>query len=196
MLFAEEVQRALMSQGYDVLPIVSRPEDFLNMYRAQRPDLILVDINLHGQMVGVDLIKSVSGPSLPPFIYLTAYDDPEIVETALSTGPCAYLLKPVRLKQILLLVDLALSGTRHIVRNSSLASEPSSSLHWRIPGNIAQLSPSEEDILAHVLKGCSSEEVARRTGRAEKTVRNHLTSIYRKLRVKSRSELFSIFLQA
>ncbi len=90
---AEDIKGALESAGYDVPDLVSSGEEAIKKAGEIRPDLILMDIQLDGEMDGIEAAEIIRDKYSIPVIYLTAYSDSFTVQRAKITEPSGYILK-------------------------------------------------------------------------------------------------------
>ena len=161
----------LAESGSQVLPVVLQAE----------PDLVVLDLRMPG-MDGLACISLLRErlPSLRIAV-LSAVDSAETAEEALSLGASTFISKrvdPLELPDALL---AALEGT---VSEPVGRAEPSGASALREPG----LTERELEILRALGEGHSNKEIAKLLWLAEQTVKFHLTNIYRKLDVGSRTE--------
>lgn len=91
--------RGLRAAGYTVIETDSG-EHAINACRDITPDLAILDMRMKG-LSGLDVAKWLRENTATPFIFLSAYDDKETVESATSAGALGYLVKPVDVHQIL-----------------------------------------------------------------------------------------------
>ncbi len=91
---ALDLEGTLKDLGYEVLGIASTGLDAVEKAEELRPDIILMDIVLIGDMDGIETAKVVRERFNIPVIYLTAYSSEDILEKAKITGPYSYLIKP------------------------------------------------------------------------------------------------------
>jgi PAS domain S-box-containing protein len=80
--------------GYRVSGLARSAQEALASARADRPDLVLMDIRLEGQPDGIEAAREIRAALDIPVVYLTAYADEETVARAKTTEPAAYLVKP------------------------------------------------------------------------------------------------------
>ena len=73
VLVARDIQARLQRMGYEVVGTVARGEDAVSTALAESPDLILMDINLKGEMDGIEAATQINEVSSVPVIYCTAY---------------------------------------------------------------------------------------------------------------------------
>lgn len=101
--------------GHHVCGIVSSSEDTLNAITSAKPDLILMDIMLDGQLNGIEIAELVLERYNLPIIYLTANSDSETVERAKTTSPFGYLIKPIDENTLRVSIEMALY--KHALEN-------------------------------------------------------------------------------
>jgi PAS domain S-box-containing protein len=90
---AEDIRAGLKLAGYEVPVIVSSGEEAVQQAGKIKPDLVLMDIKLEGEMDGIDAACEIRKLYDIPVIYLTAYSDEKTVERAKLTEPSGFLVK-------------------------------------------------------------------------------------------------------
>jgi PAS domain S-box-containing protein len=90
---AEDIRAGLKLAGYNVPVVVSSGEEAVQQAGKLRPDLVLMDIKLEGEMDGIDAACEIRKLYDIPVIYLTAYSDEKTVERAKMTEPSGFLVK-------------------------------------------------------------------------------------------------------
>lgn len=98
---------------YVVVGQATSVSEALHMAKNLRPDLILMDINLHDRVDGVDLATVISKTLNIPIIFLTAYSDPKTLERAAKSLPYGYIVKPFTDAVLRSSIEIALSRYRH-----------------------------------------------------------------------------------
>lgn len=111
-IVAKDLKSHLEKLGYQITSLHSTGENAIPAARAERPDLILMDVVLAGEMDGVQAADSIRGEMGIPVVFLTAYSDQETTERAKATGPYAYLLKPFEGRELGVTIELALYKAR------------------------------------------------------------------------------------
>lgn len=96
MIIGANISLQLTKLGYEVTGIVSRGEEALAHVKQNRPDIVLMDIQLKGEMDGIDTVNKIHQSIDLPVIYLTANADDENFERAKSTNPYAFISKPFK----------------------------------------------------------------------------------------------------
>jgi PAS domain S-box-containing protein len=105
---ARDIQQQLAHIGHTVVGTTSRGEDVLELVMKARPDLVLMDIRLEGELDGIDAAHQIREHLHSPVVFLTAYADDETVRRASLTEPFGYLLKPFEELQLRTAIDMAL----------------------------------------------------------------------------------------
>ncbi|ABA89945.1 response receiver sensor diguanylate cyclase, PAS domain-containing [Syntrophotalea carbinolica DSM 2380] len=118
---ALEIQTRLQRMGYEVCGVVSHGEDAVRQAVDLRPDLVLMDISLKGQMSGVEAAAAIRRTCRIPVVYLTSHADGDTLERAKSTDPYGYLLKPFQEKDLRIGIELALH--KHALQRQAEESE-------------------------------------------------------------------------
>jgi two-component system, response regulator PdtaR len=99
------VEMHIKNLGHRVGASVATGEAALAVLDSVRPDLVLMDIHLEGELDGIETARRIIEHGGPPVAYATAYTDPETRARALATKPLAFLSKPLALADILALVQ-------------------------------------------------------------------------------------------
>jgi two-component system response regulator DegU len=173
-------------------------EEALEAAATLQPDVIIMDINipLLNGMQATRQIKEAH-PHIN-IIMLTAYDDDEQIYHAIRTGASAYYPKDVspdtlidairQVSQGKYMADGQLMDQREIEKWLDEAFERFGGLMIDIDDKYRPLSPREMEILKLITRGLSNKEIAYTLGISHQTVKNHMTSILRKLDVEDRTQ--------
>lgn len=119
-IVAMDIQSMLELLGYTVLDTVSTGIAAIRKTAELRPDLVLMDIRLRGDMDGIEAAGQIRTRFHVPIIYLTAYADDEAVQRARLTEPFGYILKPFGEKELHVTIEMALYKSKmdHVLRES------------------------------------------------------------------------------
>jgi len=94
LLMVEE--RLVNNLGYNVVAKASEGQHALRLFREINPELLIVDINLKGELTGIDIVEQLKKEgSEVPVIFLSGEQDVHLIEKAKSLGIVDYLLKPI-----------------------------------------------------------------------------------------------------
>lgn len=94
--------------GYDVVGIANSGEEAIKLTREKKPDLVLMDIILKGEMDGIEAAEIIKRDYNIPVVYLTAYSDRETLERAKVTEPFGYLIKPFEDRELHSTIEVAI----------------------------------------------------------------------------------------
>ena len=108
LLIAKGLSRKLKNLGYTVVDIVSSGEAALEKVDELKPDLVLMDIVIKGEMDGIEAAEKIDKLHQIPVIYLTAYADENTLERARTSGSYGYILKPYKERELHATIKLAL----------------------------------------------------------------------------------------
>ncbi len=106
-LEANELCLILKKAGHMVLGVGKSVELASSLLVKSRPDIVLVDIFLKGDLTGIDLAMELNQKNIP-FIYLSANSNAATLESAIATKPYGFLIKPFREREILIALDIAI----------------------------------------------------------------------------------------
>ena len=87
----------LEDEGYLVCGCITTGEEAIEFVKETKPDVILMDINLVGEIDGIEAAEKITEKSKIPIIFMTGYEESKIYERAQKTKPVAYLTKPVEI---------------------------------------------------------------------------------------------------
>ena len=165
---------------------VSQAADLLQAQAvlAARPDVALVVLDVH--LPGMAPLQALATLRLAfpllPVLMLSADTDPDLASRALHEGAAGWLPKSVDGRMLLAAVELVMQGGCYVPaflrqRSTAVAEE--------------SLTERQLEVLAQLIQGRSNKEIARALGMAEPTVKGHLVTIFRVLRVRNRAEAVS-----
>lgn len=189
-----------LEKDLEVISWVADGCDAIAEAERLRPDVILMDINLPGKN-GLQATREITSiPSLENvgIIILTAYNDDEQLYHALRAGASAYYPKDIE-PEVLLPAIRQVATNRCVIHGEVMTK--SQAFRWLIGQlrGIAQvnespeeifspLSPREMEILEFITQGASNKEIAHSLGISRQTVKNHMSSVLRKLGVDDRTQ--------
>jgi DNA-binding NarL/FixJ family response regulator len=199
-LFRDGLQKALdFEEDLEVIGQSDDGEKALQLVRDLQPDVVLLDVSLP-TMNGLQVARQLkSEHSEIAVVMLTGYHDTEQVLHAMRAGASAYCAKDITPEKLIAIIrDVALG--LYIVDEERMDQRGIES--WiqsrieRMTGpymvdpdeHFVPLSPREMEILQFVTHGLSNKEIATKLGISQQTVKNHMTSILKKLNVEDRTQ--------
>jgi len=109
-------KKTLTENNYKVLE-AKNTREALEILKKESIDLAILDINLgENEKDGITLGGQIKEKFSVPFIYLTAYENPEIIKKAVSTTPYSYLTKPFKNADLIASVDIAIRQSAHLLK--------------------------------------------------------------------------------
>ncbi|WP_373839427.1 response regulator [Methanospirillum sp.] len=112
MLISMEIKQKLMEMGYNVVGQAITGESAIQKAGEKKPDLILMDIRLKGELDGITAAKRVMELYDIPIIFLTAHSDKATLERAIAVSPSGYLLKPFKGRELMTNIEMSLHKHR------------------------------------------------------------------------------------
>lgn len=107
VITAMALRMDLQSSGYEVVGLVSSGEEAIGRAGSERPDLVLMDVNIRGVMTGIDVALALRSAYNIPSIFMTGYLDQEIRERTRAAEPAGYFIKPVVIDELKVAIEVA-----------------------------------------------------------------------------------------
>lgn len=107
MVIALTIESTLEELGYQICGPANTYTEALKMIETEKPDLLLLDINLSGSKDGIDVAEKIKTDYNLPFIFLTAFSDKHTVERAKKVNPNAYIVKPFTKDELFATIEIA-----------------------------------------------------------------------------------------
>jgi PAS domain S-box-containing protein len=107
-IIAMEIENQLQSLGYEITSIVDTGEKAIKKAEEDKPDIILMDIRIKGEMDGIDTAHAIRSQFGIPVIFSTAYLDEDRIERTKITMPFGYVLKPIQERDLRVTTEMAL----------------------------------------------------------------------------------------
>ena len=190
-MLREGLRRSLSDDGFDVVGEASDGDEAVRMADQLLPDVILMDVSMP-DVDGVEATRRIheQHPEVA-VVMLTMHADESVIADALRAGAVGYLVKDCSIDEIAAAIRLAanedadlspaLAGAM-LDEVRKLQPEPPASEADRV------ITSREVDVLQLIADGCSTPEVAAQLYISQKTVKNHLASIYQKLDARDRTQ--------
>lgn len=190
-VIAMSIRQILEAQGYQVIAAVPSGEQAVDLAVAERPDLILMDVVLKGEMDGTAAAERIRSIVDIPVVYLTAYADDETLRRARATAPFGYLIKPFEERELCSTIDMALyraemerrEKERREWLNTAMNSIMDALVAADTSGRITFMNAAAEEIIGwnrHEAVGADAAEIfAIRSEAAPALVENPVRSVLR-----------------
>lgn len=197
VVIADDVQilrqglKAILEQDADirVTGLAADGREAWQLARTQQPDVVLMDMRMpeYNGSYGISRIKE-EFPDMRVLV-LTTFDDRETVDAAIASGADGYILKEMEDEKVIQSVKAVCAGIR--VFGGSVFDEMRKQLTAPIPKSALAdtLTDRERDIIRLVARGMDNREIAGELFLAEGTVRNNISRLLEKLKLKDRTQM-------
>ena len=189
-MLRQGLRRSLEEEGFYVVGEASDGDEAVRLVPAAKPDVILMDVSMP-DMDGVEATRRIlqADPD-KRIVMLTMHADKDLIEAAIKAGAVGYLTKDCSTDEVIEAVRMAANGETAL--SPQLAKTMLSEVR-KIDDKAARdedrlVTKREEEVLQLIADGCSTPEVAQKLYISQKTVKNHLASIYEKLNARDRTQ--------
>ena len=189
-MLREGLRRSMQDEGFDVVGEASDGEEAVALAGQLQPDVILMDVTMP-DVTGVEATRRIRSqwPRIR-VVMLTMHADQEVIAEAIRAGASGYLVKDCSTDEI---ADAVRQATDE---NATLSPDLAASMLDEVrrmdlpavPEAERVVTKREEEVLQLIADGCSTGEVAEQLYISQKTVKNHLASIYQKLDARDRTQ--------
>ncbi len=187
-MLREGLRRSLVELGFEVVAEARNGTEAVDLAAAVQPDVVLMDVTMP-DLDGVEATRQIKERVPATFIImLTMHADQDVLAEAIRAGANGYLVKDCSIDEIgsaieaVVLGETALSPRLAASMLAEVRRQDSNSQPERV------ITRREEEVLQLIADGCSTPEVAEQLFISQKTVKNHLASIYQKLDARDRTQ--------
>ena len=180
----------LVEMEPDILVVAEAKDgiEAIEKVKEHAPDILLVDVNMP-RMDGIQAIQSLRRTHDIRIIALTAFDDEEHVRALASAGIHGYVLKSSGIMELLSAIRMVARGETFVdQRIAGRMLGPLVSNDEYQFDMIADLTPKETEVLYWLSQGMKNNEIATKMVLSEKTVKNHVSHILKKLDLQDRTQ--------
>jgi DNA-binding NarL/FixJ family response regulator len=181
--------RGFLEEPGDIVVVAeaSNGEEAWGLIREHQPDVAVLDIQMPGR-TGIEVTRAVRAEQLRVgVLILTAYDDDPFVMTALQAGANGYVIKSAEPEDIVAAVRAVHEGKSAL--DPLILQKVMANLAGGPPlGTIGTLSAREIQVVRLAAQGFTNKAIGVQLGISDRTVQGHLTNIFGKLGVASRTE--------
>jgi NarL family two-component system response regulator YdfI len=195
-LVVREGLSAILEVAGDIEPVGEAADgaEAVRLSGELRPDVVLMDLRMPN-MDGIEAVRQIKAryPAVE-IVILTTYDDDEYIVQGLRAGARGYLLKDTGRQVLFDAIRAAARGESLLP--SAVVEKVVAHLAAPKPTQRAQLSKREQQVLVLLGEGAANKQIAFRLHITERTVKAHVTSIFNKLGVNSRTEAVAMALRS
>ncbi len=187
-MLREGLRRSMTERGFDVVGEARDGSEAVDLAAAIRPDVILMDVTMP-ELDGVEATRQIKArqPEVR-IVMLTMHADQDVLAEAIRAGANGYLVKDCSTDEIASAIESVAGGETAL--SPRLAASMLAEVRRQDSGAAEErvITKREEEVLQLIADGCSTPEVAERLYISQKTVKNHLASIYQKLDARDRTQ--------
>lgn len=187
-MLREGLRRSMAERGFDIVGEARDGAEAVELACSLRPDVILMDVSMP-ELTGVEATREIRAQfSDIRIVMLTMHADQDVLAEAIRAGANGYLVKDCSTDEIASAIETVANGETALsprLAASMLAEVRRQELHSEAERLITK---REEEVLQLIADGCSTPEVADKLFISQKTVKNHLASIYQKLDARDRTQ--------
>ena len=186
-----------------VIGTAENGQEAIRQVRTNKPDIVLMDIRMPG-MDGIESMKIIKEYSAETkVLILTTFDDDQYIYDALKNGANGFLLKGVKLDELVKSIETVVSGGASL--ESSIGSKvlelfsqmAKADIQFNIQEEeLNELNKNELKIIQHIGQGMSNKEISDKLNFTEGTVRNYISSILKKLDLRDRTQIAIFAIQS
>lgn len=189
VLCRQGIRELLINDGsIEVICEVSNGEECLRQLEILMPDILLLDINMP-KMNGIDVLKEIKKKKYPvKVLILTYHDEIDYLMKAFDIGVEGYLIKSTDIKELKKAISYIVNGKTYIqpslipLLNSKLRTRDTEKTKLDI------LTNREKEMLVYLAKGMLNKEIAIELKISERTVKNHISNLFKKIDVNDRTQ--------
>lgn len=190
MMIREGLKQLLELDGtMKVIAEANDGEECLNLLNKKiHPDILLLDINMPKKN-GIEVLEYIKQNKIPvKVLILTVHNEVEYLLKAVDIGIDGYLLKDSSYDELKEAIDVIISGNTYIQPSLLPALNESMEDYALDKEKIEWLTKRELDVLRLISKGCSNKKISDELTISERTVKNHISHIFKKIDVQDRTQ--------
>lgn len=190
MMIREGLKQLLELDGMmKVIAEANDGEECLNLLNKRiHPDILLLDINMPKKN-GIEVLEYIKQNKIPvKVLILTVHNEVEYLLKAVDIGIDGYLLKDSSYDELKEAIDVVISGNTYIQPSLLPALNESMEDYALDKEKIECLTKRELDVLRLISEGCSNKKISDGLSISERTVKNHISHIFRKIDVEDRTQ--------
>ena len=155
---ADYIHTVLTDSGYDVSGIVASGEEAVDKVKELLPDMVLMDIDLAGELNGIEAAAQIDAQFDIPVIYLTGYSDDLLLQQAKITKPYGYLVKPVNLRELIATIEMTFYRHQLEKRLKESSAKYRQQLESLVKDRTAELTKANEQLQREIDERKRTEE--------------------------------------
>jgi len=178
------------TRGIDCVGVANNGKEAIKLAQKLQPNVVILDIDMpkiNGIEAAREIKKTCSNTAV---LMLTAYKYNDYIIASIQAGVDGYLLKDTSRSELIEAIRMIHSGKGvfNLEATSEILQQIAATSDSDIKLGVAELYAREQEVLKLVARGMSNKQISHKLNISENTVATHLTNIFRKLEVQSRTE--------
>ncbi|MCP4575351.1 MAG: response regulator transcription factor [Deltaproteobacteria bacterium] len=183
------LEELFAEKGYILAGIAFSGEEAILLAQKHHPIVVIMDVKMPGKLDGIETAQKLRHEMNIPVIFLSGHDDYALIQRAKRVYPLSFLLKPVKERQILAELELALFKIKSMRERQLFTLD---TFPGEVPDRYSNLTPTEIRVAGLVRKGKTSKEAAQSLNVSESTIQWHRKNIRKKLKLVNTEENLTI----
>jgi DNA-binding NarL/FixJ family response regulator len=186
-IIATDIADYLNNSDYRVSGVAYTPEQAFMQLKTNLPDLILLDINLQNDKNGIDIAQFIHQNLQIPFIFITSYSTREVLSKAKITEPAGYIMKPFEEEDLFATIEISMYNYAQKLKYT----RPPLDFERITKKLINPISDREFEVLQQIFEGKTNQQMADALFVSISTIKTHISNIFFKFEVNSRTALIA-----
>lgn len=172
----------------EVIAEANDGEECLEMLQSISPDVLLLDINMPKRN-GIEVLESIKKQKIPiKVLILTLHNEIEYLLKAVEIGIDGYILKDSDSDELKKAIEVVISGNTYIQPSLIPSLNKGKKEYTADENRIRSLTRRELEVLKLIAGGCSNRRISEELSISERTVKNHISHIFKKIDVEDRTQ--------
>ncbi len=189
VMIREGIKQLLEFDGdIEIIAEANNGEECIELLESFIPDVLLLDINMPGKN-GIETLKEIKNKKMPvKILILTVHNEVDYLIKAIDIGIDGYLLKNSNSAELKKAIELVMQGDVYIQPDLIPALNSKLIIKNNNREKIESLTKRELEVLIFLASGMFNKEIAEKMNISERTVKNHVFSIFKKIDVSDRTQ--------
>lgn len=189
VMIREGIKQLLEFDGdIEIIAEANNGEECIQLLESFIPDVLLLDINMPGKN-GIETLKEIKNKKMPvKILILTVHNEVDYLIKAIDIGIDGYLLKNSNSAKLKKAIELVMQGDVYIQPDLIPALNSKLIIKNNNREKIESLTKRELEVLIFLASGMFNKEIAEKMNISERTVKNHVFSIFKKIDVSDRTQ--------
>lgn len=172
----------------EVIAEANDGDECLKLLEYVHPEILLLDINMPGKN-GIEVLQNIKSRKIPvKVLILTVHNEVEYLLKAVEIGIDGYILKDSDSDELKNAIEIIISGNTYIQPSLIPMLNKTKKEQSEDENKIRSLTKRELEVLKKIASGCSNRKISEELSISERTVKNHISHIFKKIEVDDRTQ--------